>query len=148
MKELKKKFRNLEVHWRGIGVIMNLKAGDQLGPYRVIGPIGAVGVGTVCREQNPRLVQNLATRIVSDGFSDGFLPEAHGVLALKRNARFRVRGLLIGVLLCLTFVPHPFDGQSNGQSARPGDSRPRDITVANATGDAAEVLAQIGRAHV
>ena len=76
---------------------MNLKAGDQLGTYRVIEPIGA---------------------------------RRHG----------RVRGLLIGVLLCLS-VAHRFDGQSGGQGARRGDSRPRDITVANATGAAAEVLA-------
>ena len=58
-----------------------------------------------------------------------------------RNTRFRVRGLLVGVLLCVSFLAHLLGGQSNGQGARPRDSQPRDITVANATGDAAEVLA-------
>ena len=53
------------------------------------------------------------------------------------NSRFRVRGLLVGVLLCLSFVAHAFVGQSNGQGTRPPDSRSPDITAANATGDAA-----------
>src|SRR5437870_3929773 len=58
-----------------------------------------------------------------------------------RKTRFRVCGLLIPVLFYLLVVAHPFSGQSNGQGARPRDSRTSDITVANATGAAAEVLA-------
>ena len=58
-----------------------------------------------------------------------------------RKTRFRVRGLLIPVLFYFLVVAHPLSGQSNGQGARPRDSRISDITVANATGAAAEVLA-------
>src|SRR6266404_4370628 len=57
-----------------------------------------------------------------------------------RKTGFRVRGLLIPVLFYLLVVARPFNGQSNGQGARPRDSRASDITVANATA-AAEVLA-------
>jgi hypothetical protein len=58
-----------------------------------------------------------------------------------RKTWFRVRGLLMPALFYLLVVAHPFSGQSNGQGARPRDSRTSEITVANATGAAAEVLA-------
>jgi len=47
-----------------------------------------------------------------------------------------MRGSIAGVLFCLAFVAHPFNGQSIAQGQRFPD-----ITVANATGEAAEVLA-------
>src|SRR4030095_9341177 len=60
---------------------------------------------------------------------------------LMRNTRFNMREFLILILNCLVFFAPAFAGQSNGQSARPGGTRPPEITVPNATGDAAEVLA-------
>src|ERR1043166_6238400 len=57
------------------------------------------------------------------------------------SKRESLMNLNAGLLLCLTFFAHLFGVQSNVQSGRPIDSRPRDITIATATGDAAEVLA-------
>ena len=58
-----------------------------------------------------------------------------------RNTRLNMREFLIPVLIYLVFVAPAFGGQPSGQRVGPRDSRPPDITVANATGDAAEVLA-------
>ena len=51
------------------------------------------------------------------------------------------RVLLVAVLVCLAFGPYVVGQQSNAPAARPRDARPPDITAANATGAAAEVLA-------
>jgi len=58
-----------------------------------------------------------------------------------RNTRFAVRGLLAAILWCLSFGPYASGRQSNKQGARTRESRLQEITAADATGDAAEVLA-------
>jgi eukaryotic-like serine/threonine-protein kinase len=62
---------------------MILNAGAQLGPYRVIEPIGAGGMGTVYRGHDPRLGRDVALKVVDERFSDRFVREAHAVAALS-----------------------------------------------------------------
>src|SRR6201984_1062503 len=62
---------------------MILKAGDQLGPYRVLEPIGAGGMGEVYRAHDPRLNRDVAVKVSSERFSERFSREAHAVAALN-----------------------------------------------------------------
>jgi hypothetical protein len=41
---------------------MSLSAGDKLGPYEILAPIGASGMGEVYRARNPRLNRDMAIR--------------------------------------------------------------------------------------
>ncbi len=62
---------------------MILKAGDQLGPYRVLEPIGAGGMGEVYRAHDPRLNRDVAIKVSSERFSERFSREAHAVASLN-----------------------------------------------------------------
>ena len=43
---------------------MALQAGKQLGPYEIVGPIGAGGMGEVYRARDPRLERDVAIKIL------------------------------------------------------------------------------------
>ena len=45
---------------------MSLVAGARLGPYEVLGPIGAGGMGDVYRARDPRLGREVAIKILAD----------------------------------------------------------------------------------
>src|SRR6478736_4695105 len=62
---------------------MILKSGEQLGPYRVLEPIGAGGMGEVYRAHDPRLNRDVAVKVSSERFSERFSREAHAVAALN-----------------------------------------------------------------
>ncbi|MBZ5631664.1 MAG: protein kinase [Acidobacteriia bacterium] len=62
---------------------MILKSGEQLGPYRVLEPIGAGGMGEVYRAHDPRLNRDVAIKVSSERFSERFSREAHAVAALN-----------------------------------------------------------------
>jgi len=51
---------------------MILKSGEQLGPYRVLEPIGAGGMGEVYRAHDPRLNRDVAVKVSSERFSERF----------------------------------------------------------------------------
>src|SRR3954454_14678837 len=60
-----------------------LAAGTRLGPYRVEGPIGAGGMGTVYKAMDERLNRPVAIKIASARFSARFKREAHAIAALN-----------------------------------------------------------------
>ena len=62
---------------------MALTAGDQLGPYEILGLIGAGGMGEVYRARDPRLGRNVAIKISAERFSERFDREARAVAALN-----------------------------------------------------------------
>jgi serine/threonine-protein kinase len=62
---------------------MPLSAGDKLGPYEIVAPIGAGGMGEVYRARDPRLHRDVAVKISQERFSDRFEREARAVAALN-----------------------------------------------------------------
>src|ERR1035437_7864520 len=62
---------------------MPLSAGDILGPYEILGPLGAGGMGEVYRARDPRLNRDIAIKVSQERFSDRFEREARAVAALN-----------------------------------------------------------------
>jgi len=61
-----------------------LSAGDRLGPYEVISPLGAGGMGEVYRARDPRLGRDVAIKILPEhGDRSRFRAEARALAALN-----------------------------------------------------------------
>src|ERR1700680_4030397 len=64
---------------------MPLSAGDKLGPYEILAPIGAGGMGDVYRARDPRLNRDVAIKVSKTEFSERFEREAHAIAALNHS---------------------------------------------------------------
>src|SRR5579864_2515192 len=62
---------------------MPLSAGDKLGPYEILAPIGAGGMGDVYRARDPRLNRDVAIKVSAAEFSERFEREAKSIAALN-----------------------------------------------------------------
>src|SRR6202163_4784685 len=62
---------------------MPLSAGDKLGPYEILAPIGAGGMGEVYRARDPRLNRDVAIKVSAAQFSERFEREAKAIAALN-----------------------------------------------------------------
>ena len=65
-----------------------MNAGSRLGPYEILAPIGAGGMGEVCRARDTRLKREVALKVMPDAFAND--PE--------RMARFQREGELLASL--------------------------------------------------
>src|SRR5271169_3205673 len=64
---------------------MPLSVGDKLGPYEILGPIGAGGMGEVYRARDPRLNRDVAVKVSAAEFSERFEREAKAIAALNHS---------------------------------------------------------------
>lgn len=64
---------------------MTLKPGTQLGPYEIVAPIGAGGMGEVYRARDPRVGRDVAVKVASERFNERFEREARAVAALNHS---------------------------------------------------------------
>src|ERR1019366_2162690 len=62
---------------------MPLSAGDRVGPYEILMPIGAGGMGEVYRARDTRLNRDVAIKFSKEQFSERFEREARAVAALN-----------------------------------------------------------------
>jgi serine/threonine-protein kinase len=62
---------------------MSLAAGTRLGPYEILAPIGAGGMGEVYRARDPRMGRDVAIKTSVERFSDRFEREVRAVAALN-----------------------------------------------------------------
>src|SRR6266852_5212874 len=62
---------------------MPLSAGDKLGPYEILAPIGAGGMGEVYRARDTRLHRDVAIKVSAEQFTERFEREARAVAALN-----------------------------------------------------------------
>src|SRR5450759_593867 len=64
---------------------MPLSAGDKLGPYEILAPIGAGGMGQVYRAHDSRLNRDVAIKVSAAQFSERFEREAKAIAALNHS---------------------------------------------------------------
>jgi eukaryotic-like serine/threonine-protein kinase len=64
---------------------VTLAPGTKLGPYEILAPIGAGGMGEVYRARDPRVGRDVAIKVSSEQFSDRFTREIHAVAALNHS---------------------------------------------------------------
>src|SRR3954462_4495334 len=50
--------------------VMTLATGSKLGPYEIVGQIGAGGMGEVYRAKDPRLGRDVAVKVLPASFSE------------------------------------------------------------------------------
>ena len=62
---------------------MSISAGTRLGPYEILAPIGAGGMGEVYRARDTRLDRMVAIKVSKEKFSERFEREARAVAALN-----------------------------------------------------------------
>ena len=62
---------------------MPLDVGDKLGPYEILSPLGAGGMGEVYRARDPRMGREVAIKLCAERFSDRFDREVRAVAALN-----------------------------------------------------------------
>ena len=62
---------------------MPLSAGTKLGPYEIVNPIGAGGMGEVYTARDTRLNRTVAVKVSAEQFSERFEREAHAIAALN-----------------------------------------------------------------
>src|ERR1700693_2472282 len=62
---------------------MPLSVGDRLGPYEILAPIGAGGMGEVWKAHDPRLNRDVAIKVSAAQFSERFEREAKAIAALN-----------------------------------------------------------------
>src|SRR6266705_2318168 len=60
-----------------------LPTGTQLGPYKILAPIGAGGMGEVYRAHDPRLSRDVAIKVSAQQFTERFEREARAIAALN-----------------------------------------------------------------
>src|SRR6516225_8802169 len=64
---------------------MALTAGTRLGPYEILAPLGAGGMGEVYRARDPRMGRDIAIKVCAERFSDRLEREVHAVAALNHG---------------------------------------------------------------
>ena len=64
---------------------MPLSVGDKLGPYEILAPIGAGGMGEVYKARDTRLDRIVAVKVSKTEFSERFEREARAVAALNHS---------------------------------------------------------------
>jgi Tol biopolymer transport system component/tRNA A-37 threonylcarbamoyl transferase component Bud32 len=64
---------------------MPLSAGEKLGPYEILAPIGAGGMGDVYKARDTRLDRVVAIKVSKTEFSERFEREARAVAALNHS---------------------------------------------------------------
>jgi len=62
---------------------MPLVPGTHLGPYEILGPLGAGGMGEVYRARDPRMGREVAIKVSAERFSDRFDREVRAIAALN-----------------------------------------------------------------
>ena len=60
-----------------------LDAGDKLGPYQILSPIGAGGMGEVYKARDTRLDRTVAIKVSKEKFSERFEREARAIASLN-----------------------------------------------------------------
>ena len=63
----------------------SLEAGQRLGPYEIVAPIGAGGMGKVYRARDTRLKRDVAIKVCATQFTERFGREARVIASLNHS---------------------------------------------------------------
>ena len=63
--------------------LMSFSVGDKLGPYEILAPIGAGGMGEVWKARDTRLGRNVAIKFSKSGFTERAAREARAIAQLN-----------------------------------------------------------------
>src|ERR1700736_1081420 len=64
---------------------MPLAAGDKLGPYEILAPIGTGGMGEVYKARDTRLGREVAVKVSKEQFTERFAREARSIASLNHT---------------------------------------------------------------
>jgi serine/threonine protein kinase len=62
---------------------MALTAGERLGPYEIVAPLGSGGMGDVYRARDTRLGRDVAIKVAQERFGERFEREARAIAQLN-----------------------------------------------------------------
>src|ERR1051326_6515107 len=128
---------------------MSLSAGTHLGPYEIIAPLGAGGMGEVYRARDPRLNRDVAIKTLPSAFSSDtarmarFEREAQVLAALNHPNIGAIYGIEQGALV-MELVEGPTLAERIAQGAVPLDEA---LGVARQIGAALEAAHEKGIVH-
>src|SRR5271165_1161469 len=111
---------------------MPLSPGDKLGPYQIVAPIAAGGMGEVYRARDTRLDRIVAIKTSKTEFSERFESEARAVAALNHPNICQLYDVGPNYLVMEFIEGTPLDGP---------------MTVEKAVGYGAQILDALDAAH-
>src|ERR1700685_2814896 len=98
---------------------MPISAGGRLGPYEILAPIGAGGMGEVYKACDTRLDRIVAIKVSKEQFSERFEREARTVAALNHPNVCTLYDVGPNYLVMEYVEGHPLQGPLNeGQAVR------------------------------
>src|SRR5213593_2029715 len=122
---------------------MSLSAGTRLGPYEILSPLGAGGMGEVYRARDPRMAREVAIKVSAERFSDRFEREVHAVAALNHPNVCHVYDVGPNYLV-MELVEGPTLADRIKSGAIPLDEA---LAIARQIGDALEAAHEKGIVH-
>jgi len=94
-----------------------LKPGAQLGPYQILGPLGAGGMGAVYKARDSRLNRTVAIKVSSVRFSGRFEREARAIASLNHPHICTLHDVGPNYLVMELVEGHPLKGPLPLQNA-------------------------------
>src|SRR5215469_15598708 len=122
---------------------MSLAAGTKLGPYEIVAPIGAGGMGEVYRARDPRMGREVAIKIGAERFSERFDREVRAVAALNHPNICQIYDVGSNYLV-MELVEGPTLGERIHEGVIPLDES---LAIARQMADALEAAHERGIVH-
>jgi serine/threonine-protein kinase len=122
---------------------MPLAPSTRLGPYEILAPLGAGGMGEVYRARDPRLGRDVAIKVSAERFSDRFEREVRVVAALNHPNICQVYDVGPNYLV-MELVEGPTLADRIKQGAIPLEEA---LPIARQIGDALEAAHEKGIVH-
>jgi serine/threonine protein kinase len=122
---------------------MSLSSGTRLGPYEILSPLGAGGMGEVYRARDPRMGREVAIKLSAERFSDRIEREVRAVAALNHANICHVYDVGPNYLV-MELVEGPTLADRIQQGAIPLEEA---LAIARQIGDALEAAHEKGIIH-
>jgi serine/threonine-protein kinase len=122
---------------------MSLSAGARLGPYEILSPLGAGGMGEVYRARDPRMGREVAIKVSAERFSDRFEREVRAVAALNHPNICHVYDVGPNYLV-MELIEGPTLADRIKEGALPLEEA---LAIARQVGDALEAAHEKGIVH-
>ncbi|MGA3019262.1 MAG: protein kinase [Bryobacteraceae bacterium] len=115
---------------------MPLSAGDKLGPYEILAPLGKGGMGEVWRARDPRLNRDVAIKISAAQFSERFEREANAIATLNHPNICQIYDVGPNYLVMEYIDGAPIVSGAHPQSLAPDQTLRFALQIASALEDA------------